>query len=104
MNIGRYEFGNVTALRASAAEQKVLARSGDDLRIEWGSLYLAIPHGQAGADSRLMGRPGRSSFARTGKLTGGDITDQGEGLMPRCLCWRRRSTWGRWVRRPRNAF
>ncbi|MGO9242809.1 MAG: glutaminase domain-containing protein [Bryobacteraceae bacterium] len=78
VNIGRYEFGNVTALRAWAAEQKVLGRSGDDLRIEWGSLYLGIPHGQAGTDSRLLGRSGRSSFARDGKLAGGDMTDQGE--------------------------
>ena len=41
VNVGRYEFGTVTALRAAAAEQKVLARTGDNLRIEWGSLYLA---------------------------------------------------------------
>jgi hypothetical protein len=79
VNIGRYEFGNVTALRAWAAEQKVLARSGDDRRIEWGSLYLGIPHGQAGTDSRLMPRSVRFSFIRTGKLLPStDLTDQGE--------------------------
>ena len=79
VNIARYEFSNVAALRASAADQKVLARSGDDLRIEWGSLYLAIPHGQAGADSRLMPRSVRASFIRTGKLfPPTDLTDQGE--------------------------
>ncbi len=79
VNIGRYEFGNVTALRASAVEQKVQARSGDDLRIEWGSLYLGIPHAQAGADSRLMRRSVRLAFIRTGKLfPPTDLTDQAE--------------------------
>ena len=104
VNIGRYEFGNVTALRASAAEQKVLARSGDDLRIEWGSLYLGIPHAQAGTDSRLMGRSARLAFIRTGKLfPPTDLTDQGELPQRRCRCWRRRSTWGRSERRPRSG-
>jgi hypothetical protein len=78
VNIGRYEFGRVTALRASAADQKLLARAGDDLRIEWGSFYLAIPHFQVGADSRLMLRPDRTLFITNGKLTGRDIPDQTE--------------------------
>ena len=79
VSVGRYEFGPVTALRASAADQKVLARSGDDLQIESGSLSLAIPHGQAGADSRLMARSVRFAFIRTGKLfPPTDLTDQGE--------------------------
>ncbi|MGD0579751.1 MAG: DUF4965 domain-containing protein [Bryobacteraceae bacterium] len=76
VNLGRYEFGQVTALRASAADQKVLARTGDNLRIEWGSLYLAIPHLQAGAGSRLMLRSGRTLFIKNANLPERDLSDQ----------------------------
>ena len=76
VNVGRYEFGPVTALRAAAAEQKVLARAGDNLRIEWGALYLAAPHGQAGAETRLMLPSDRGAFLKKGKLPDQDLSDQ----------------------------
>lgn len=37
----RFNLGDLRALSASAARQRVLERSGDNLRIEWGSLYLS---------------------------------------------------------------
>jgi Domain of unknown function (DUF4965)/Domain of unknown function (DUF1793)/Domain of unknown function (DUF5127)/Domain of unknown function (DUF4964) len=40
----------MTVLRASDFEQPVLQKSGDDLRIDWGSLLLAVPD-QAGASA-----------------------------------------------------
>ena len=39
----RYHLGDLGVLSASAAHQRVLERSGDNLRIEWGSLFLAAP-------------------------------------------------------------
>ena len=76
VNLSRYEFGHVSALRASAAEQKVLARAGDDLRIDWGSLYLGIPHNQQGATARLMQSSARRAFIDNGILAANDVTDQ----------------------------
>ena len=76
VNVGRYEFGPVTALRASAADQKVLARAGDDLRIEWGSLYLALPQAQARAGLRTMLRSDRAVFVAAGRLPERDLSDQ----------------------------
>jgi len=37
----RHRLGGLAALSASAAQQRMLERSGDNLRIEWGCLYLA---------------------------------------------------------------
>lgn len=44
---GRHRLGSLNALSASAAQQRMLERSGDNLRIEWGSLYLAAPVDEA---------------------------------------------------------
>ena len=76
VNLGRYDLGHVTALRASAAEQKMLARAGDNLRIEWGSLYLGIPDGQHGVSTRLMPTDGRQSFIDKGVLPADDLLGQ----------------------------
>jgi hypothetical protein len=35
--------GNLNLLKVGRKDQEVLAASGDDLRIEWGHLYLAVP-------------------------------------------------------------
>lgn len=42
--IGEFlNWNNVTALKLGTESQKVLGRTGDDLRIDWGYLYLAAP-------------------------------------------------------------
>lgn len=76
VELGRYEFGHVTALRASAADQKMLARAGDDLRIEWGSLYLGVPHAQQGVSTRMMPASGRRNFIDKGELPADDLVSQ----------------------------
>src|SRR5215471_1109051 len=39
----RHELGDMKVARLGSTEQKVLPRAGDDLRIEWGYLYFAVP-------------------------------------------------------------
>jgi hypothetical protein len=45
----------MTVLRASDFEQPVLQKSGDDLRIDWGSLLLAVPDQAGGSASTQSG-------------------------------------------------
>lgn len=40
--------------RISRANPQPLAKSGDDLRIQWGSLYLAVPHGSVSFEQEKM--------------------------------------------------
>jgi hypothetical protein len=60
--------GGLQALRAGSADQPVLEKSGDNLRIDWGYFYLAVPE-----DARMQaGYAGRQSFSDTGRLPEAD--------------------------------
>jgi hypothetical protein len=39
----KVDFDTVSALKIGSKAQQVLVRSGDDLRIDWGYLYVAVP-------------------------------------------------------------
>jgi hypothetical protein len=45
----REKAANLTALKMGHERQPVLQKAGDDLRIDWGYLYLAAPQQKAGA-------------------------------------------------------
>lgn len=41
----KYTIGNLTILKAGTNEQSVLQKKGDDLRIDWGHMYIATTEG-----------------------------------------------------------
>jgi hypothetical protein len=64
----RVQLGSLQAVRIGSAEQKLLGRAGDDVRLDWGHLYLVAGQ-QALASFGLGGHASvRSSFAAGGGL------------------------------------
>jgi Domain of unknown function (DUF4965)/Domain of unknown function (DUF1793)/Domain of unknown function (DUF5127)/Domain of unknown function (DUF4964) len=70
---GRSRTGSLTVLSVGSQEQRVLARSGDNVRIDWGYFHLAIPESQHAvmANSREV----MASFLQSDKLPGADSLD-----------------------------
>ncbi len=67
-----------TVLCIGSAEQAVLAKAGDDLRIDWGHLYVAAPSARGTAAVIAAAEPTRAAFVRTGTLPAAD-----DSRMPR---------------------
>jgi hypothetical protein len=76
----RYQSDGQPLLRMGSREQAVLARRGDDLRIDWGYLYLAADRADGVSFSGAMHAETVRAFQSSGKLPDSDMfSDQ----MPR---------------------
>ncbi|HLF14053.1 MAG TPA: DUF4965 domain-containing protein [Bacteroidota bacterium] len=64
--------GGLDVLAIGSKDQQVLAKSGDDLRIDWGYFYLAAPKSQGGASVITDHFTARRSFTADGTLPGSD--------------------------------
>ena len=68
----RYTLPGLAILAAASQQQDILAKAGDNLRIDWGSLFLAVPEGRSSSTSLTFADAGRNAFAETGAVPGAD--------------------------------
>ncbi|NLN77662.1 MAG: DUF4965 domain-containing protein [Armatimonadetes bacterium] len=72
---GRYIRGgeeNLQILRLGSYEQDILSRSGDDLRIDWGHLYVVFPNSPDNRGMLNSSNVSRELFAKEGVLLDSD--------------------------------
>ena len=69
----RYHQPGMDVVRMGSAKQPILETAGDNLRIDWGYVYLAVPQEPGSITALIEADPGRQAFAETGTLPDADL-------------------------------
>ncbi|MES1261119.1 MAG: DUF4965 domain-containing protein [Acidobacteriota bacterium] len=71
----RFRLDGMEAMRLGSQQQPVLEKDGDNLRIDWGYLYIAAPGDAHATETAASLNATRTSFAGTGKIAAADDTE-----------------------------
>lgn len=71
VEVSRGEAGNIGYLKAGTTEQPILHKQGDDIRIDWGYVYLAAEETRSSSLSIGDYSEMKKTFALSGTLSGG---------------------------------
>ncbi len=66
------QFGDLTAIKIGSTGQAVLAKCGDDIRIDWGYLYVAAPKSDEGTQATIT--PAADQLPTSGASVTSSIT------------------------------
>lgn len=66
------QLPGVSAVKIGSVDQPVLAKTGDDIRIDWGYLYVAVPSGDPSSQVALG--PGKDSLPAPGSRVAAGVT------------------------------
>lgn len=71
----RSKAGNMNVMQVGTTSQNILGRKGDNVRIDWGYLYLAVPHDKETSTLITSSERSVKDFIVNGKLTSNDDKD-----------------------------
>jgi len=75
VDVSRFRLGEIDVLRMGSREQPVLAKRGDNLRIDWGYLYVAPAPGEGIETAAANSIEAWRSFRTSGKVPDSDLLD-----------------------------
>ncbi|HEY3372997.1 MAG TPA: DUF4965 domain-containing protein [Prolixibacteraceae bacterium] len=88
VQVTKGETDHVSFVKAGTTEQPILQKKGDNVRIDWGYVYLATPKNES--SSVAMGNyfSSKEAFTATGKIPAGEneITARMTNSMPAMTC------------------
>ncbi|HAH22227.1 MAG TPA: glutaminase [Prolixibacteraceae bacterium] len=88
VQVTKGETGSISFIKAGTTEQSVLKKKGDNVRIDWGYIYLATKKNEAGSVGMGNYFTSKEAFAKSGKIPTGEdkmITKMNQS-MPAMTC------------------